>query len=91
MFIQIVDYISLKFAYILNVELEQRVFPDEKNTSIIEKGISLRFVCVCMYKTDGIASLNINCERGADFRFRENSLQCAQFSQVNVILLYMTV
>lgn len=73
------------------MELEQRVFPDDKNTSIIEKGISLRFVCVCMRKTDGIASLNTNCERGADFRFRENSLQCAQFSQVNVILLYMTV
>lgn len=53
-----------------------------KKTSIIEKGISLRFVCICTRKTDGIASLNTNCEREADFRFRENSLQCAQFSQV---------
>lgn len=79
MFIQIIDYISLKFAYISDVELQQRVFPAEKN---IEKGISLRFVCVCMRKTDGITSSNTNCKRGVDFRFRENSLQCAQFGQV---------
>lgn len=48
----------------------------------LSRKVFLCVSCVCMRKTDGIASLNTNCERGADFRFRENSLQCAQFSQV---------